>query len=207
MSDNTTSQAWTLREMVVIAALGVVFGVVYMYLVPLWIALNGVPAIGALATDIMLGLWCIASVIAAYIIRKPFVAFTTEVVAAIVEVLAGVPGGLIIVLTGVIQGAGAEVPFAATRWRKYGYTVLMASGACAALFSFVYNWFRFGYGNLDAGLLVVMFVLRIASGVLLAGLLGGWLGDRLRSTGVLRGLAIDSDSAGARAPVASRAAE
>lgn len=206
MNNGTTAQSWTLREMAVIAALGVVFGVVYMYLVPLWIALNGIPAIGALATDIMLGLWCIASVIAAYIIRKPLVAFTTEVVAALVEVLAGTPGGLIIILTGVIQGAGAELPFAATRWRNYGYTTLMASGACAALFSFVYNWFRFGYASFDPGLLVVMFVLRIASGIVFAGLLGGWLSDRLRATGVLRGLAIDSDVA-APQPMAGRAAE
>jgi energy-coupling factor transport system permease protein len=187
----TASPMWTQREMVVIAALGVVFGVFYLAWIQVWILLQGL--VGPLATDILLGFWCVVSIIAAYIIRKPFVAFTAEVVAAVAEVLAGAPGGLILVLTGVIQGAGAELPFALTRWRNYTLPLLMAAGASAAVFSFAYNWVRFGYGTYDPMLLVAMFVIRVASGIVLAGLLGRWIGDRLHGTGVLSGLAIDND--------------
>ena len=182
---------WTQRETVIVAALGIVFAVLYLGWVQLWLLLQ--VAIGPLSLDILFGFWCVVSVVAAYIIRKPFVAFGSEVIAATAEVLTGNPAGLILVLTGIVQGAGAELPFALTRWRNYRLPTLLASGASAAIFSFVYTWIRFSYGTLAPGLLVAMFVLRIVSGMLLAGLLGKIIGDALYRTGVLSGLAIDAD--------------
>src|SRR5262245_35289008 len=116
MDQGTTSPMWTQREMVVMAALGAVFGVFYLAWIQVWIVSQGL--VGPLATDFLLGFWFIVAIIAAYIIRKPFVAFTTEVIAAVVELLLGAPGGLILVLSGAIQGAGAELPFALTRWKN-----------------------------------------------------------------------------------------
>ena len=185
---------WTLRETVIVAALGIVFAVLYLGWVQLWLLLQ---AIGPLSLDILFGFWCVVSVTAAYIIRKPMVAFTSEVIAAVAEVLTGNPAGLILVLTGIVQGAGAELPFALTRWRNYRLPTLLASGASAAVFSFVYTWIRFSYGTLAPGLLITMFILRVASGMLLAGWLGKIIGDALYRTGVLSGLAIDADKRGA----------
>jgi len=99
-------------------------------------------------------------------------------------------------MTGVVQGAGAELPFAATRWKRYDTAVLVAAGASAAVFSFVYTWIRFKYGALDPKLLMVMFTLRVASGIVLAGLLGRYIAWRLHGTGVLQGLAMDGDKRG-----------
>jgi energy-coupling factor transport system substrate-specific component len=189
------ARQWTQRETVIIAALGIVFGMLYLGWVQLWLLLQA--AIGPLALDLMLGFWCVVSVLAAYIIRKPLVAFSAEVIAAVAEVMTGNPAGLILVLTGVVQGAGAELPFALTRWRNYRLPVLLASGASAAVFSFAYTWIRFNYGTLAPGLLVAMFALRVTSGILLAGLLGKILGDALYRTGVLSGLAIDAAKRGA----------
>ena len=183
---------WTQREIVTGAAIGVVFGVIYLAIVQLWLLVQG--AIGPLAMDLFIGLWCTASVVAAYIIRKPFAAFFAEVVASIAEIATGNPAGLILLLTGVVQGAGAEVAFAATRWKRYDLPVLLASGAGAALFSFVYTWIRFNYGALSPGLLVAMFAVRIASGMIFAGLLGRFIARRLQATGALQGLAIETDA-------------
>jgi len=174
---------------VIVAAIGVVFGVLYLAWVQLWLFIQGL--VGPLAQEVLFGFRFVASVLAAYIIRKPGAAFIAEVVAAVAEVMTGNPSGAILLLTGVIQGAGAEVPFAVTRWRTYRLPVLLASGASAALFSFVYNWFRFSYWEFAPGLLVTMFVLRVLSGMLLGGWLGKFLGDRLHNTGVLAGLALD----------------
>ena len=91
------------------------------------------------------------------------------------------------------QGAGAEVPFALTRWKNYSTAVLLASGASAAIFSFVYTWIRFNYGALDPQLLMLMFALRIVSGMVLAGLLGRYIARALHRTGTLDGLAIDEE--------------
>lgn len=180
---------WTARETVTVVSLGFVFGVLYLAWVQIWLVAQAL--IGPLAMDMMMGFWFVVSIVAAYIIRKPFVAFTAEVVAAIAEVLTGNPAGLILVLTGVVQGAGAELPFLLTRWRNYRLWVLLASGASAAVFSFAYTWVRFDYGNLEPWLLSVMLGLRVTSGVLLGGLLGWAIAEALYRTGAVNGLAID----------------
>lgn len=63
------SSSWTLRETVIIAAAGVVFGVLYLLWVQLWLVFQAL--IGPLAMDIVFGFWFCASTFAAYVIRKP----------------------------------------------------------------------------------------------------------------------------------------
>jgi len=188
---------WTQREIVVVAALGAVFGVVYLAWVQVWLMAQAF--IGPLSLDLFFGLWCVVSVIAAYVVRKPGAAFFSEVVAAIAEIATGNPAGLILLVTGVVQGAGAELPFALTRWKRYDLPVLLAAGASAAVFSFVYTWIRFKYGALDPTLLLAMFAIRMVSGMVLAGLLGRWIARALHRTGALDGLAIDEDRRGGTA--------
>lgn len=188
---------WTLRETLIIAVLGAVFGVLYLGWVQVWLVLQAI--FGPVTMDVVMGFWFIVSIIAAAIIRKPGVALVSEVMAAAVQVLMGSPAGILLLLTGLVQGAGAEAVFAATRWRRYSLPVLMAAGMGAALFSFVYTWIRFDYGSLAPGLLVAMFVLRLASGALLGGLLGHFIVKALYRTGVLSGLAIDRDLRAAHA--------
>lgn len=185
------SPVWTLRETLIVAVLGAVFGVLYLGWVQVWLVLQAV--FGPVTMDVVMGFWFVVSMIAAAIIRKPGVALVSEVMAAAVQVLLGSPAGLLLLLTGFVQGAGAEAVFAATRWRRYTLPVLMAAGMGAAVFSFAYTWVRFDYGSLAPGLLVAMFVLRLASGALLGGLLAHVIVKALYRTGVLAGLAIDRD--------------
>ena len=193
----TTRSTWTLRETVIVAVLGAVFGVLYLGWVQVWLALQAI--FGAVTMDVVMGFWFIVSIISAAIIRKPGVALISEVMAAAIQVLLGSPAGLLLLLTGLVQGAGAEAVFAATRWRRYSLPVLMAAGMGAALASFAYTWIRFDYGSLAPGLLVVMFVLRMASGALLGGLLGHTIVNALYRTGALSGLSIDQDRRAAHA--------
>ena len=191
------NSVWTLRETMIVAALGAVFGVLYLGWVQVWLVLQAL--LGPVTMDVVMGFWFIVSIIAAAIIRKPGVALVSEVLAAAVQILLGSPAGLLLLLTGLVQGAGAEAVFAATRYRRYSLPVLMAAGMGAAMFSFVYTWVRFDYGSLAPGLLVAMFVLRLTSGALLAGLLGHVIVKALYRTGVLSGLGIDRDARMARA--------
>ncbi|MEC5293535.1 ECF transporter S component [Aurantimonas sp. C2-6-R+9] len=183
--------AWTLRETLIVAVLGAVFAVLYLGWVQLWLIAQAV--FGAISMDVFMGFWFIASIVAAAIIRKPGVAFGAEVLAAAVQVLLGSPAGLLLIVTGMVQGAGAELVFALTRWRNYSLPVLMAAGIGAAVFSFVYTWIRFDYAALAPGLIVVMFVIRCLSGALLGGLLGYYVVEALYRTGVLHGLKIDDE--------------
>jgi energy-coupling factor transport system substrate-specific component len=185
------SNAWTLREILIVAVLGAVFGVLYLAWVQVWLIAQAV--FGPVTMDVVMGFWFIVSIIAAKIIRKPGAALLSELLAAATQILLGSPAGLLLLVTGLVQGAGAEAVFAATRWRDYRLPVLMAAGAGAAVFSFAYTWVRFDYGALAPGLLIAMLTLRCLSGALLGGLAGHWITEALHRTGVLSGLAIDGD--------------
>lgn len=194
------SSGWTLRETLVVAVIGAVFAVLYLGWVQLWLIAQAV--FGSLTMDVFMGFWFVASIVAAAIIRKPGVAYAAEFLAAAVQVLFGSPAGLILLVSGAVQGAGAEVVFAATRWRNYSLPVLMAAGVGAAVFSFIYTWIRFDYGALEPAVLIAMFVLRCLSGALLGGFLGHLIVEALYRTGALTGFAID---AAKRAPSAAAA--
>ncbi|MCK5747471.1 MAG: ECF transporter S component [Oricola sp.] len=192
-----TSNRWTLREILIVAVLGAVFAVLYLGWVQVWLIAQAI--FGAITMDVVMGFWFIVSIIAAAIIRKPGVALISEMLAALVEILLGSPAGLMLLLAATIQGAGAEIVFAATRWRNYSLPVLMLAGVGASVFSFVYTWFLYDYGALAPGLLVVMFVLRCLSGAILGGLAGYFIVRALYRTGVLSGLKIDHDMRAVRA--------
>lgn len=194
VSINDRRNRWTTRETVVVSVSSVVFGMLYLAWVQLWLVAQGL--IGPLAMDIVFGFWFAGSVFNAYVIRKPFVALSTALIASVAEVLTGNPAGAILLLTGLVQGVGSELPFLLTKWRRYSLPILALSSVSAAIFSFVYNWIRFDYQTLEVGLLVAMFVIRITSGVLLGSLLPLFFAKRLRKTGVFGGLAVD-DAAGA----------
>jgi len=182
---------WTLREILIVAVLGAVFGVLYLAWVQVWLIAQAI--FGPVTMDVVMGFWFIVSIIAAAIIRRPGAALLSELLAALVQVLLGSPAGLLLLVTGLVQGAGAEAVFAATHWKNYRLPVLIAAGVGAAIFSFIYTWIRFDYGALAPGLLVAMFVLRCLSGALLGGLAGHLITEALYKTGVLSGLAIDRD--------------
>jgi len=186
---DTRTPRWSLRETTVLVAIGAVFAVLYLGWVQLWLVAQA--AIGPLAMDLVFGFWFAAAIVAARVFMKPGAAFLAEVLAAGVQILLGSPAGLILLLTGAVQGAGAEAAYALGRWRRWGLGMALAAGAGAAVFSFAYTWIRFDYGALAPDLLLTMAVLRTVSGMVLGGLAGWFLTEALYRTGVLRGLPID----------------
>ena len=176
------------RDLVLVAVLAVVFGFLYMQWLPLWLA---VQAVGAqVGQEALFGFWLSAGVLAAYLIRRPGAALLGEFLASFAEVLFGAAAGTPLLITGIMQGLGAELVFGARRYRSWSTTTVLVAGGVAALVALPWNWYRLGYFALDTRLLVVLVVVRIASGVLLGGLLPKLLGDALARTGVLSGFAI-----------------
>lgn len=188
--------AWTMRETVTLAIIGVVFAFLYLGWVQVWLVVQA--ATGPLAMDVLMGFWFSGSIFAAWIIRKPFIAFSTAMITVVVQIIAGNPSGAILLLTGLVQGAGSEVPFALTKWKRYSWPMMMASGGTTAVFSFVYTWFRFSYYELAGGLVITMFIIRVLSGIVLGGLLGRVLAGAVHKTGVTSGLAVDYATRDAR---------
>lgn len=176
-------EKWKLREVIVLSVLSVVFAVVYLLFLQLGNVLFGI--FGLIGYDLIFGIWFIVSIIAAYIIRKPGAAFLSETIAATIEVMIGNAVGPRLIFSGMIQGLGAEMVFASTKWKNYSIWVLMLAGMGSSVFSFVWGYFISGFAALSPGYVTAMFLVRLVSGALLAGLLGKYLSDGLARTGAL----------------------
>ncbi|WP_085991189.1 ECF transporter S component [Oceanobacillus senegalensis] len=190
------TKQWKLKEIVLMSILGVVFGIIYLAFFLFGQGLRNILApfgLGPFGYEVIFGIWFIVSILAAYILRKPGVAFTAEVIAGVVEVLLGTAAGPALILAAAIQGLGAELIFALTKWRDYRLRILVLSGMSAAVFSFVWNLYSSGNIALGLELLVGMLIVRLISGALLAGVVGKWIGDQLAQTGVLRGYALGKE--------------
>ncbi|MGB2991529.1 MAG: ECF transporter S component [Paenisporosarcina sp.] len=185
-------KSWKLKEVVLMSVFAVVFAVVYLLFVQVGNIWAGV--IGPIAYEWMFGIWFIVSIISAYIIRKPGAALLSETMAAMIEVMIGNAVGPRLILSGLVQGLGAEAAFAATGYKRYNWWVLCLAGVGSAVFSFAYGFLVSGYAALDPSLLVLMFTLRVISGAVIAGLGGKYLSDGLLATGALRGYTISRDT-------------
>ncbi len=182
---------WKLKEIVVMSVLSVVFAIVYLAFLPVGKILVGF--FGPIGYDLIFGIWFIVSIIAAYIIRKPGAAFLSETIAAAVEVLLGNAVGPMLLVSGMIQGLGAESAFAMTRYKRYDLFTLMLAGVMAAVFSFVWGYFLSGFAALSTGYVMAMFIARIINGALISGVVGKALSDALAKTGVLSSFALGKE--------------
>lgn len=189
-----------LRDIVLLVMLGVVFGFLYWALVQAWNALAVVmgPA-GDLAQHVLLGGWLLVAPIAIAIIRRPFVGILAEVIASVIEVVfLGVPAGPTLLIAAALQGLGSELPFALTRYRRFGWWVYALSGVLGALLVFFYSAFRFGWFGQE--ILLLRLGMQLVSGLVLGGLLAKVIVDALKRTGVLDEFAIGRADAALRAP-------
>ena len=182
---------WRTRDIVVTAVIAVAFGVVFWawdylwgYTAPLFSSFAPGQYIGS-------GVWLMPAVVAPLIVRKPGAALFAELVAAIVSALLGNQWALDVVLSGILQGAGAELVFLAARYRRWTLLVALAAGAGAAVGEVVHD-IPIYYPSIGVALQGAIIVIGIASAVVIAGL-GGWLLVRaLRQAGVLEGFPSDA---------------
>ncbi|BDZ40262.1 ECF transporter S component [Microbacterium suwonense] len=179
---------WRVVDIVVAAVLGVAIGLVFWG----WNVVGGAwfgaadavtPGLGGIAV----GIWLIGGVIGGLVIRKPGAALVVEVVAAIISMLIGNVWGVSTVLSGLVQGLGAELVFAVFLYRRFGVVVAALSGVGAAVAAWIFEMFygsspnflkSFEFNAIYLGALVV-------SGIVLAGVVGWLLVRALASTGAL----------------------
>lgn len=189
-----------LRDIVLLVMLGVVFGFLYWALVQAWNALAvAMGPAGDLAQHVLFGGWLLVAPLAVAIIRRPFVGVIAEVIASVIEVVfLGSPAGPTLLIAAALQGAGSELPFALTRYRRYGWWVFAVSGVLGAGLVFFYSAFRAGWYGQE--ILFLRLGMQLVSGLVLGGLLAKVLIDALRRTGVLDEFAIGRADAALKAP-------
>lgn len=192
MSDAAKS-GWKLQEVIFVAMLCVVFGVVYLGAVYLAAFLTTVFApmgIGPMGNELVFGVWFMVSTLSAYIIRRPGVALVSEVVAALIEVLLGNMYGPMVIVSGLIQGAGSELAFALGGYKSWKTKDMLLAGALCTVFSFVWAFFRSGYLKLALPVLALFFVVRLVSSLVFTGVVSKAIGDALAKTGLLKAYSI-----------------
>lgn len=183
VGSSNESARWRTIDIIVVAILAVAFGVVFWaWSAYVWVWLK---PFGEPWEYIITGVWVMPAVVAPLIVRKPGAALFAEMVAAIVSVLLGSQWGLDTLLSGFVQGAGAELVFGFVMYRNFGPIVAFIAGAGAGIGEALHDipvYFPTYGANLQFGIAA----LEIASGAVIAGI-GGWLLVRsLRRTGALQ---------------------
>ncbi|MEP6853602.1 MAG: ECF transporter S component [bacterium] len=176
---------WRTVDIVVVAVIAAVFGVVYwafgLLHISTWL---GVAAPLAGFTN---ALFLIAGPLAALIVRRPGAALAGELLAAIFEALVSVTwSGTSIVVYGVLEGLGAELVFLLLRYRRWNLAAALGAGALAGVAMVTLDlWIYDYYPTFSAGDQALYVAAGVLGGVVIAGGLGWGLVRALAATGVL----------------------
>jgi energy-coupling factor transport system substrate-specific component len=177
------STRWRTVDILVVAAIAVAFGVVFWFwntYVWVWLAPLGQPL-----EYVVAGAWVMPAVVAPLVARKPGAALFAEIVAAILSVVFVSPWGMDTILSGFVQGAGAELIFGFTLYRSYGPITALLAGAGAGVGMALHD-IPFYFPTASQGLQLGIASFEIVSCAVLAGI-GGWVLVRaLRQTGALQ---------------------
>ena len=178
------SMSWRTVDIVVTAAIAVAFGVVFWAWNALWAATG--PAFAAVppAQNILYGTWLAAGVVAGLVVQKPGAALFAELVAASVSLILGSQWGLDAALSGLFQGAGAELGFALFRYRRFDLFAAALAAALAAVGAWIHDTPLY-YAELALVDQLVIGAFMLVSAVIIAGIGSAWLVRALVQTGVL----------------------
>lgn len=179
------SIAYTTQEIVLLAVLGVIFGVVNVFLgaLPQW----GGALAGPLASAALGGFVQISQVLGGYIVRRPGAATLTMMINVTAQFLSGNPAGVILFPFGLAQGLGAEVAFAARGYRKIGLGTMLAAGGLANVGSQLMFVFLFGW-NAAWSIYYASLPVAFVGGAVEAGLIAWGLGLGLDRTGLIQSI-------------------
>ena len=198
-SGNASGTRWRTRDIVVTAIIGVTFGVVFWS----WgLAWNGpfevIDATAPVLKDLLYAVWLIPAVLAPLIVRLPGAAIFAELVAAGVSALLGSTWGVDTLVSGLMQGAGAEVVFAIVRYRNWTFPVLAAAAIGSAAAAWIHDWVVY-YQPVAIELQLLRGLMMAISAVVFVAYGSTLLVGALRQAGVLQGFP------GGEAPATSRA--
>ena len=181
--------AWTTRDILVTAAIAIVFGLLLSgvdYLSAVFVSISPVFA------GILAGFYFLPGIMVMYIIRRPGAAVLMRVLINLV-MLSFTPFGWMHLVISVVFGLSSELPFLLTRYRDYRLRILLISGGLAGLLSFVLMFAFAGIANLAVTMQVIGLVVFVAGGALIGGALAKALADAIAKTGVLASFAIGQE--------------
>ncbi len=186
MATTAPSLRWRVIDIVTAAILGVACGLIFVAWNQVgyagYEALKAIlPGLGGLVT----GIWLLGGTLGGYVIRKPGAALFVELLAATVSMGLGSQWAIGALYSGIAQGLGAEIVFAAFVYRRFNVWVVSAAGAMAFAAEWCLELFTEGNLAKEVSFNVVYLVSGVVSGIVLAGLLAWALTNALAKTGAL----------------------
>jgi len=189
------SRRWRVVDIVVASVVGVALGVVFL----VWGAAYNVleapfKALLPGAQSFVEAPFLLGAVLGGLLVRKPGAAIYVELLAATVSALLGSQWGLLTLVSGLVQGIGAEIVFAIFLYRAWRLPVAWLAGAGAGVALAVFELWAY-YPGSTAVFATVYLVSAVLGGALIAGTLS-WLAVRaLARTGALHRFAAGRDTA------------
>lgn len=175
---------WRTVDIVVASVVSVAFGVVFVA----WNALYAItePLFVALppAQAILYGIWLLPGVLVGLIVRRPGAAFFGGVVSASVSALIGSQWGLDAVVSGALQGGGAELAFALGAYRAWNLPFAVLAGVLAGIGATIHDVAVY-YPDTGIEFWLVYGLAAVISGALLAGVGAWYLVRAMAAAGVL----------------------
>lgn len=148
MTNTKSSNKFHLRDIILLALIGIIFGVIYwaagfMYnaLTIAFTALK-LPMMG---NDLTMGLWCMAGPMAGFMLKKPGTSFLGEFLGSVGEALLGGQWGASTLISGVVQGIATELGFTLTAYKHYDWLNVLATTLSTTIVTYAWDWFRNGY--------------------------------------------------------------
>lgn len=180
------SKVITIKEVILTVVIAILCGILYTLWGPVYDFIGVLTA--GFVKQLVYGVWFIASIIAAYIIRKPGVAFFAGIAAASGELFTGV--GLGALISGAAQSIGPELVLLFTRYKRFSLGILMAMSVAACAGSLVIDYAFWGYGEKTVFVQVMSIIFRTIGSLFVCGWLGKKIADTLAKTGALNSYAI-----------------
>jgi energy-coupling factor transport system substrate-specific component len=191
---------FTTLDLVMIAVLGVVFGLLNT---PFGVVFQFLQTTFGPAGQALFAPWAISMVMSALIVRKPGAALLNGLINGLFQLLSGNPAGVVNLAWGFALGSGVEVGLALYLYlfgyRRLSWPAAMLGGGIACAFSYTVSAIVYSYLSAGTTLLVLSWIGQGVAGAVESGLVAFILAEGLRRSGLLRSYAAEVPSGAASA--------
>jgi energy-coupling factor transport system substrate-specific component len=189
-------QGFTTLDLVLIAVLGVVFGLLNT---PFGVVFQFLQTTFGPAGQALFAPWAISMVLTALIVRKPGAALLNGLINGLFQLLSGNPAGVVNLAWGFALGSGVEVGMALfvylTGQYRISWQSAMLGGGIACAFSYTVSALVYNYMAAGTELLILSWIGQGVAGSIQSGLVAYVLAEGLRRSGLLRSYGLDARTA------------
>ncbi len=180
-------RGYTTMDLVVIAVLGVVFGILNT---PFGIVFQFLTTTFGTLGQAIWAPWAISMVLTAFIVRKPGAAFLNGLVNGLFQVLSGNPAGLVNLGWGFALGLGTEVGVALYTYafgtERFTWAMAALAGGLACAFSYTVSAIVYNFASAGTAILLLSWIGEGIAGAIESGLVAFGLGVLLAQSGLLK---------------------